>query len=69
LDDNDISSILIPHKGVTLRKIKTTTCGSNNIWTLNVTHNGKQIEDSYGKITAGSPIHESEKTANQCYTQ
>jgi len=47
LDDYDISSILIPHKGVTVWKIKTTTCTSNNVLTLIVTHNGKQTEDSH----------------------
>jgi len=69
LNDYDISSILIPHKGVTVWKIKTTICASNNIWTLIVIYNGKQSEDSQWKITAVSPIHESGKTDNQCYTQ
>jgi len=69
VDDYDISSTLISYKGVTVWKIKTTTCASNNIWTLIITHNGKQIEDSRLKITAVSPIHELEKNDNQCYTQ
>jgi len=70
LDNYDISSILIPHKGVTAWKIKTTTCANNNnSWTLIVIHNAKQTEDSQWKITAVSPIHESEKINKQCYTQ